>query len=247
MKNGFIFGILFVSMIICSLVEATPSTQLWIPSTDVQKFKTVHLNLDSYFRIENEPNGTRKAPMFMLGPTFGILPFEKIQAEAGFDLMFQGDSNLDEHPLYFHAKVGTPEDSIFKWSPAFAVGAYNLGIKSKLTTQNIIYGLFARTLPFIGRISAGYYYANPDLFVNASGNKANHGLLVSWDRTVTEISDKLWLAVDYQGNDSALGSTNVGFAWSFSPSVSVIFGYDIYTSNTVAGKDTFTVQVDINI
>jgi len=62
-----------------------------------------------------------------------------------------------------------------------------------------------------------------------------------------EVSDKLWLAVDYQGGQSALGSTNLGFAWAFTEKTSVIFGYDIYNNRNVAGKNSFTIQVDINL
>ncbi len=31
----------------CGTALATPSTQIWIPSTDIQPFKTIHLNFDS--------------------------------------------------------------------------------------------------------------------------------------------------------------------------------------------------------
>jgi hypothetical protein len=64
---------------------------------------------------------------------------------------------------------------------------------------------------------------------------------------MTEIGDKLWLAVDYQGGKSLLGTVNFGFSWAFAPNVSAILGYDLYLNRAVAGKDTVTVQVDINI
>ena len=226
---------------------ATPSTQIWIPSTDIQKFKTFHLNIDSYVHLSDEPDGTRRSPIFMIGPTVGVLPFEKVQAEVGFDLMYQGDANLDDYPIYFHAKVGTPEDSMFTWSPALAIGIYNVGIKPDLTTQDMVYGLVAKTIPVIGRLSAGYFYGNSTVLVDENGADANHGLLASWDRTMKEISDKLWLAVDYQGSESGLGAVNFGASWAFSSNVSVILGYDHYLNQNVTGRDTATVQVDINL
>ncbi len=229
------------------IASATPSTQIFIPSTDVQKFAKVHLNVDSYVRLQAETSGTRLPPIVMVGPTVGVLPWEKIQAEVGFDLTFQGNQELDKRPLYFHGKVGTPEDSMFKWSPAIAVGIYNVGIKSGLTNQNLAYGLVARTIPFVGRLSGGYYYGNGDLLVDENGNEANHGVLASWDRTISELSDKLWLAVDYQGGDNLLGSLNAGLAWAFSDNVSAIAGYDHYFNHAVGGEDTLTFQVDINI
>ena len=69
---------------------------------------------------------------------------------------------------------------------------------------------------------------------------------------MTEISDKLWLAVDYQGGKNYLGALNFGASWAFSKNVSVIFGYDIYNNKNAyyntnnQNANTFTAQVDIN-
>lgn len=79
-----------------------------------------------------------------------------------------------------------------------------------------------------------------------AGSKANDGVMLSWDRTMSEISDRLWLAVDYQGGGNALSALSVGAAWAFSKNVSVIFGYDIYEEPSLAGENTFTTQLDIN-
>jgi hypothetical protein len=101
-----------------SSAHATPSTQIWIPSTDIQSFGVVHLNIDSYVRTRRELSGSLLSPAFWIGPTIGVLPWQKIQLEIGFDLIFQGDSNMDRYPIYFHAKLGTPEDALFRWQPA---------------------------------------------------------------------------------------------------------------------------------
>lgn len=261
-KSSFYHFLRYTTVFVISLgivgsVYATPSTQIWIPSTDIQAFKSVHLNFDTYPRLWNESDALRYAPLFSFGPTVGILPWNKIQAEIGFDLMFQGNATLDKYPIYFHAKLATPEDSLITWSPAIAAGIYNLGIKSAErpdpqsgfvgTTQNIGYGLIARTLPYVGRLSVGYFYGNGNLIVDEKGEKANHGILASWDRTMKEISDKLWLAVDYQGGRSALSAVNFGFAWAFADNTSVIFAYDLFTNRDLAGSDTFSIQIDINI
>jgi orotidine-5'-phosphate decarboxylase len=84
------------------------------------------------------------------------------------------------------------------------------------------------------------------VLVDENGKSANDGLLLSWDRTMSEISDKLCVAVDYQSGKSALGSLNFGVSWAFSKNVSVIFGYDIYNNVQTGGKNTFTTQLDIN-
>jgi isopropylmalate/homocitrate/citramalate synthase len=64
---------------------------------------------------------------------------------------------------------------------------------------------------------------------------------------MTEISDKLWLAVDYQGGNNVDGAVSFGVAWNFAKNVSVIFGYNVFKEKAIAGNNTFTTQLDINI
>lgn len=105
-------------------------------------------------------------------------------------------------------------------APALAVGTFLMGTKSGVTDYNVIYGKAA---------------------------KASAGVLLCWEKTVSEVSDKLWIAVDYMGGDSFLGTTNLGLAWAFTQSISVIFGYDILNNRDLPGyADTFTTQLDIN-
>lgn len=241
-----------------SIANATGSTQIWIPSTDIQAFKSIHLGIDNYIRTQKDANGVYGSGIYDLGLTTGISPFSKVQVEIGIDYLNMGDNNIvdarnyDLHPIYFNGKIAIPEDSFFKGAPAIAVGAYNIGTKTSLTNYNIVYGLIAKTIPFIGRISAGYYTGNKTLLVDESGKSSNSGLLLSWDRVVPEISDKLWLAVDYQSGKNYLGALNFGLSWAFSKNVSVIFAYDIYNNkkafyNTYnVNADSFTTQLDIN-
>ena len=250
------FGVALAGFALCGLTatiaSATPSTQIWIPSTDIQAYKTVHLNFDTYLRANTNDDGSRTAPVVVIGPTVGILPFQKFQAEVGFDVISSG-GDADKHPLYGHIKLGTPEDSLFRLSPALAVGGYNFGTKSGdvrngelATNQNLVYGLVAKTLPVVGRLSAGYFAGNKKVLVDENGSSDEKGVLLSWDRTMTEISDKLWVAVDYQGTDSALGAVSFGASWAFAKNVSVILGYDIYNEKATGGENTVTLQVDIN-
>lgn len=232
---------MMLMMAATGVAMATPSTQIWIPSTDIQAYKTLHLGIDNYIRVSGKPDAG--ANTYDLGLTAGILPFEKIQAEIGIDYMETGtNSAADKHPMYFNGKIGTPEDSLFKYSPAIAVGIYNAGTQPGVTNQNLAYGLIAKTLPVVGRISAGGFHGSESVL----GSGKNNGVLLSWDRTMSEISDKLWVAVDYQGGNSFMGATNFGVSWAFSKNVSVIFGYDIYNNIATGGKPTFTTQLDIN-
>jgi hypothetical protein len=188
----------------------------------------------------------------VIGPTVGLLPYEKVQAEFGLDVISAG-GDADKYPLYFHGKLGTPEDSLFKFSPAVAVGGYNFGTKSGdarngelATTQDIFYGLVARTIPVIGRLSVGYFSGNKKVLLDENGNSDEKGVLLSWDRTMTEISDKLWVAVDYQGSNSYMGALSFGASWAFAKNVSVLLGYDIYNKKATGGENTVTLQLDVN-
>lgn len=267
-----ILRILFSSILSCAIpagtAYATPSTIVWIPSVDIQPFKTFHLNIDGYVRSKKESPGNltgagpggNLAPMYMIGPTVGISPFDKIKAEVGFDLIYGGTNTnfgLDKYPFYGHAKIGTPEDNT--WKPAVAVGIYNVGAKSGdarkgelATDQDIAYVLVGKTLPVVGRLSAGGYIGNKKALVTDGRDPSGYfrsdekGVLLSWDRTMSEISDKLWLGVDYMSGRNVNGALSFGAAWSFAKNVSVIVGYDIWNNRKVAGENTFTAQVDIN-
>lgn len=245
---------------------ATPSTQVWIPSTDIQAYKTLHLGIDNYFRASSKPKSlTGSNPDWNtmdIGLTAGVLPFDKLQMEVGFDYLTIASDPNDNHPISGNFKVGTPEDSLFKFSPALAVGMYNIGPSQSISNapgvtsgQNIFYALAAKTLPAIGpvpslgRVSGGYYRGAKRALVDTRldiDKAQNEGVLLSWDRTMSEISDKLWMAVDYMGGNNVMGAVNVGVSWAFSKNVSVIFGYDIYKEKALAGNNTFTTQLDIN-
>lgn len=168
------------------------------------------------------------------------------------DYLYMGDDIYDDHPVYFNIKFGFPEGALFKYSPAIAFGAYNMGLKKNLTNYNIFYGEIAKTIPILGRLTAGYYTGNENILVDENLNEANSGLLFSWDRTMSEISEKLWLAIDYQGGKNYLGALNFGASWAFSKNVSVIAGYDIYNNKNAyyntnnQNANTFTAQLDIN-
>jgi hypothetical protein len=247
---------------------ATPSTQIWIPSTDVKALNEYHIDIDNYTRFSNKNYGGMNPNYYDIGLSAGVLPYENIKLEAGVDFLttgFQSDTAADNHPFYFNAKLGTPEDAFgVKGLPAFAIGAYNLGTydrpdKGLSTRQNIVYGLVAKTLPVIGRLSVGGYNGSSRALAtsgNPSNTNNNTGVMASWDRSMPEISDKLWLAVDYMSGNNANGEISVGGSWTFSKQVSLIVGvvffnpfYNISAGDNginPGGKPALTTQLDIS-
>jgi hypothetical protein len=246
---------------------AGPSNQIVIPSTDVQEYLTGRLEIDNYFRASGDKNstgvGSRDPNTMDIGITAGVLPFKYLQMEIGFDYLVTASDPNDQHPWSGNVKLATPEDSICKYSPAIAVGIYNARPVKDIATrdapsvtsgQNIIYGLVAKTvpafgsIPSLGRFSAGYYRGSRRALVDdpdpARAKPATDGVLLSWDRTMTEINERLWFGVDYQGGNNVLGSVNAGAAWNFTKRISLLIGYDLYTKKSLAGSNTFTTQVN---
>lgn len=251
-----------------SPVWARPTSIVWIPSVDVQPFKTMDLGIDNFFRASGDvdappsPSASRDSNTLDLGLTFGVLPFRMVQLELGVDYLVIANDPNDQHPWSGNAKLAAPEEELFPYAPALAVGIYNgrtakdimTGDAPKVTSgQNIVYGLVAKTvpalgpLPTLGRLSVGYYRGSRRALVDEQGRVRNHGVLLSWDRTLREISDNLWLGLDYMGGNNSNGSFNVGFSWAFARNVTLLFGYDMYTHSSLAGANTLTLQIDIKV
>lgn len=245
------------------LAHATPSTHIWTPSTDIQPYGKVHVTADTYSpTTKKDSSGQRLHAQQVYGLTFSLLsdkpeenllgkiwsPLGKIMAETGFDYKKGFGAVLDTYPWYFHLKAGVPEDAYFKNMPAIAAGVYDVGTKSDITDNNVGYIKLAKTFFLgslnLGKFSAGYFGGNPRLLLDKNGYKDKHGPMFAWERTMSEISDKLWLCVDYQGTQSAYGALNLGFAWTLTKDVSFIVGYDIYNNRNLT--DTVTFQLDVN-
>jgi hypothetical protein len=250
-----------------SFAYATPSTHIWAPSTDVQPYRKVHVTSDFYFpttgKGTNADNYDQHNYILQVyGLTFSLLsdkpednllgklwsPLGKVGLETGFDYKKGLGSSLDSNPWYFHFKFGVPEDAYFKNMPAFAIGAYDMGTRNHRTNYNVWYFKAGKTVSLgkfnLGRFSAGYFNGNGRLLRDKNGLRDNAGPMLAWERTMSEISDKLWLCVDYQGTQSSYGALNAGFAWKFTNSVSAILGYDIYNNRNLT--DTITFQLDID-
>ena len=243
MKSRLIIAMTLLTLIFGGslIVSATPSTIIWIPSVDFQGYKTFHLGIDNYaYDFKNGRTGSGTAFPTDLGLTVGVLPDSIVLAEIGFDYMTPQWS-----PFLLNAKVGVPEGALADWSPAIAAGGFGFGFAKNVTDYNIFYGMVGKTFPVLGRLEVGYFSGNKNLLVDLStGSADNSGVLLSWDRQITEISENLWLAIDYQGSKSSFGALSYGFAWSFSKNVSVIFARDVFNADF---PSTFTMQLDINI
>jgi len=223
-------AVLLIFSIAAVEANATPSTQIWNPSTDIQAKGAWHLGIDNYFTKEG-PNPVEGGYAYPTdtGLTYGLLP----GLEIGVDAFLPQTS-----PFTFNIKYGIAESESI---PAFAVGGFNFGTQANATDQNVLYGVISKTFPLIGRLTGGYFSGNEKLLLDPGGNKDNAGVILTWDKSLT---DKVWASVDYAGTKSVLGALFYGFSYAFSSNTSVIFAYGTYNN---AAKPTFTTQLDINL
>lgn len=133
-------------------------------------------------------------------------------------------------------------------APALAVGGYAFGTERGSTDQNIFYVKAAKTVSIgsfnLGRFSAGWFWGNNDHLLDGNGDSDARGVLLTWERTLSEISEKLWVNLDYQGSKSAVGALMPAFAWKFAPNVAVVFGYVIPNESHLV--ESFAVELDID-
>jgi hypothetical protein len=228
---------------------ATPSSTYWTPATtDVQAFRVMHIGVDNYFTVFREgPDGAGDFPTD-IGLTVGVLPNSKFQMEIGIDTLEPSD-----HPIFFNAKIGTPEGVVFDGAPALSLGVFNVGTESGVTNQNVVHAMVGKTVPRLGRLFGGGYIGNEDVLLNADGDAEESGFMVAFDRGFAPVTDaggttynRLVLAGDYASGKNAIGGGGVGLYYYFASSVSLLTGPVWFNETAINGEWKWTVQLDVN-
>lgn len=224
---------------------ATPSTTYWAPTTTyVQPYLVPHITYDSYFTKD-------AAYPLTLGLTMGILPFEKLQLEVGFDLLLPSDN-----PLLLNAKLGTPEDTFFPGSPSLAVGIFGVGTKSDVTDYHALSGMVQKNLPWGGYVAVGGYYGlGSDAVWSSSDGDVNRagflGAIASPDINVNLPGlKKLIFVADVQTGKNVFGAAGPGLYLYFNDSVDLLTGpVFFFDQDLQPGHSSWmwTVQLDIDV
>ena len=258
MKTRFV--LLCAALLAATGASATPSTTFWAPSTTaIQPFLTPHLTYDTYFS-KGPLAGTAGSPVYPVttGLTMGVLPWENLQLEVGFDLLLPSPD-----PLLLNAKLGVPEDKLFAFQPSLAVGIFGLGTKKSTsatnlgTDYNMLYAQVQHSIPGVGGyVSAGAYYALQDkLFAASDGSGTNRsgfmGGLMSPDININAPwLQKIVVTADVQTGKNAFGAVGGGLYFYFSDKVDVLTGpvYFLDPGSQPGGRQWFwTVQLDIDM
>ncbi len=202
--------------------QATPSTTFWAPSTTaVQPFLVPHITYDTYFWKGTTP-GQAGSPVYPIttGLTMGVLPWENLQLEVGFDVLLPSSD-----PLLFNAKLGVPEDKLFPFQPSVAVGIFGVGTKGTTNTElgtdyDILYAQVQHTIPSVG----GYVYL-PWLL-------------------------KMNVTADVQTGKNVYGAAGGGLYFYFTDKVDLLTGpvYFFDPASQPGGRQWFwTVQLDVDL
>jgi len=231
---------------------ATPSTTYWTPCVmDVQPYGVWHITYDSYFTVGKKGDKARDFPTDA-GLTVGVLPYEKLNLEVGYDLLQPSDD-----PSFFNAKLGTPENSLFDGSPGLNVGIFNVGTRRDVADYDVLDFIAGKTLPLdLGRIHVGYYTGLTNTLKDTStdGDGANGGFMIGWDKGICPVNDdkgkfqfnRFVLAGDWATGKNALGGGGAGIYTYFTQDISLLVGPVWFNDKTLNGDMLWTIQLDIN-
>jgi len=240
-------------------VRATPTTTFWAPSTTaVQPFLTPHITYDTYF-WGGTTAGQAGSPVYPIttGLTMGVLPWENLQLEVGFDALLPSSD-----PFLFNAKLGVPEDKLFSFQPSLAVGIFGVGTKgssvgSPGTDYNILYAQVQHTIPNVGGyISAGGYYGagSEVLFTGSDGSVVRAGFMGGFMSPDININLpwllKMNVTADVQTGKNVFGAAGGGLYFYFTDKIDLLTGPVYFFDSGVqpGGKTWFwTVQLDVDL
>lgn len=231
--------VLALSFLLLPVARATPSSIVWANSVDAQRFGTAHLGIDNFVST-----GAAASPLSAdVGLTFGLSPLESFHLEVGADWWTNASS-----PLWLNAKAVVPEEGA---RPAFALGAYGVGFDAA-SAYHVVYALVGRSFGALGRLTLGGYHAvgDPSLFGETdrlSPSMLRTGVIAAWERSMSEVSDNLWLAVDVQTGRNAFSAASVGAAWKLAPGASVMVGYNHMLDSSLPSTVYLALDADLTL
>lgn len=214
MRIGMLFAVVAVAFL-PPRTFATPSTLIWIPSTDIQAVGTTHFGVDVYAPTEG-------SSLLVTGLTFGS---RKI--EYGFDYLRQDGL---EDPLRLNIKALLRDEG--KHTPRIVIGAFDIGSGA---ASNIAYMLASKSIGTC-RVTGGWAIGK-----KSTMGEDNSTVLLGVD---ANLSDRWWGAIDYQSGKSGFGALSAGISYRFTPKTSLILGYDWYNASELSDTLTVQLDID---
>ncbi len=237
------------ALAVAQAAHATPSTTFWTPATGyVQSYLVPHITYDSYV---GETGGFQND----YGLTMGVLPWEKLQGELGFDVFYPGYTDKN---FYLNGKLTVPENAYGAWQPAVSFGVVNLGFKKDVTDYDILHASLAKTFPYVGNLAVGGYYGlNDKLMVGSDGKVQQGGVMAAWTSPDIVVDfaglQKIQLLGDVQSGKNAFGAVGGGIGLFFNSAIDILTGPVFFldpkavASGPIHPDWLWTVQLDVDI
>lgn len=227
---------------------ATPSTTFWTPATTyTQPALVPHLTYDTYF-------GEKGALQIDTGIELGLVALPYLQAEAGFDLFYPGDT---QKYVQLNGKLTLPEGALSPWSPGLSVGIANAGFEKDVSDYHLLHATLGKTTP-IGALGVGGYYGagSKVLWTGSDGDVNRAGFMASWvsPDVVLDLPglNKIVFLADIATGKNWLGGVGGGIGLYFTPAIDILTGpvffldQDFYKAAT--GTDwMWTIQLDVDV
>lgn len=234
------------ALVVGATANATPSTVFWTPATNyVQPYLVPHVTYDTYFAEAG-------AYPVITGLQMGVLPFEKLQAEVGFDIAYPGRGSA---VLQLNGKLGVPEGAYTSWQPGISGGIMCAGVKKHVSTYDLLHAEIGKTVPHLGVVTVGAYYGIDDvLFADEAGSVHRVGLIASyvtpdWNVKVPALT-KVNAFADVQTGDNAFGAIGAGIGLYFTPAVDLLAGPVFFLNDKVqpgGARWMWSMQLDVDL
>lgn len=208
----------FLLLLATVLVMASPSTVVFMPSTDIQYDKTWHLG-QAVFILRDESRTVTDQAL-----TYGVSP----RIEAGVDAF-----SPYTKPVVLNAKVLLTEPGVA--DVPIAVGIYNVGAANTELDNRVAYIVGSKSTPAGYRISFGAYTANE----NVVGDE-HTGAMVGAEYS----KGSWWYGADFISGQNAIGTANVAVCHNFTPTMGVLVGDTRYNCGGI--PDVYSVQFGVN-
>ncbi len=247
---GIIASAIIVYACMVGIARAWETTEFWTPCVeDVHPYGIPELMIGNFFSVYKksmvDADGSPNALASDIGFEIGVLPFDKINMEIGVDGIYPSAD-----PYLFNAKLGTPEDSMFKGAPGLAVGIFNVGTNPSTTAADIGTIVIGKTIPYINmRLHLGYYVGNHAVLLGSTGQPNNQDWMVAVDRTFNvgkDWMDSLTFAADYAAGKNMIGGGGFGTYLNWTKNISLLIGPTWFNDAGLMGAWKWTTQVYIN-
>lgn len=248
MKQAFKAAIAAAALATATVASATPSTDFWTPATTyVQPFLVPHLTYDTYF-------GEKGAYPVDTGITIGVLPWDKLQGEVGFDLLYPLPAPASKSALLLNAKLVIPEGAFGELAPGLSVGVQNIGFEKNVTDLTLFHAEIGKTFGSFGNLTVGGYYGvNKYAMFSTEAKVPQGGAMVAYTSPDINVKvtglDKIVILADAMTGKNNFGAVAAGIGFYFTPAIDVLTGPVFFLDKgTQPGGSSmlWTVQLDVD-